>query len=231
MSKPSRRIVLCIGFAMAVAGLCPAIAADDPKALAGGWELSNADRDRTCKISLRTDAVRGGFRLDLDRACAEALPPVRDAEAWTMSNGLVRLVDAGGTILFEFFEVENGIYEAERPGEGLYFLQNLAAAAPAFKTAAQMAGEWSIDRGDGAALCSMTLATAAAAGRPEGELGLRIRPGCQQPVARFNPVAWKADQGELVLIAPNGQTWRFAEEGNHWRRVPESAQMLVMTRR
>ena len=61
-------------------------AAETAKTMAGGWEISNADRDRTCIVTLRADPARVGFKLDLDRNCAIAIPATRDIDAWTIAN-------------------------------------------------------------------------------------------------------------------------------------------------
>ena len=57
------------------------------------------------------------------------------------------MIDAKGEPILEFTEVEGGMYEAERRGEGILFMQTAAAAAPAQRTAEEMIGEWSVVRG------------------------------------------------------------------------------------
>ena len=206
---------------------------DAVKAMAGsgGWEISNADRDKTCTVTFKTDPARVGYKLDLDPACGNVFPFIREVEGWTLSNDIVRLVDARGKAIFEFNEVESGMYEAERPAEGLFFLQN-AAAAPTLRTADQMAGEWVMTQGP-KQICAMTLANTAMPNQ-EGALALRIKPGCEQPAARLNFVLWRMDQGELVLASAGGQSWRFEEEDTQtftWRRVPEGADEIRMVRK
>ena len=206
---------------------------DAVKAMAGsgGWEISNADRDKTCTVTFKADPARTGYKLDLDPACGNVFPFIREVESWTLSNDVVRLVDARGKTVFEFTEVESGMYEAERPAEGLFFLQN-AAAAPAVRTADQMAGEWVVMQG-AKQICAMTLANTAVPNQ-EGALALRVKPGCEQPAARLNFVLWRMDQGELVLASAGGQSWRFEEEDTQtftWRRVPEGADEIRMVRK
>jgi hypothetical protein len=206
---------------------------DAVKAMAasGGWEISNADRDKTCVVTFKADPARTGYKLDLDPACADVFPFLKEVEGWTLSNEIVRLVDARGKTIFEFTEVESGMYEAERPAEGLFFLQN-AAAAPAIRTPDQMAGEWVVMQGT-KQICAMTLANSAVPNQ-EGALVLRIKPGCEPPAARLNFVLWRMDQGELVLASAGGQSWRFEEEDTQtftWRRVPEGADEIRMVRK
>lgn len=203
------------------------------KAMAGsgGWEISNADRDKTCAVTFKADAARTGYKLDLDPACGNVFAFMNDVEGWTLSNDTIRLIDARGKTVFEFTEVESGMYEAERPGEGLYFLQN-ASAAPAIRTPDQMAGEWVVMQG-AKQVCAMTLANTPVPNQ-ESALALRVKPGCEQPAARLNFILWRMDQGELVLASAGGQSWRFEEEDTQtftWRRVPEGADEIRMVRK
>jgi len=203
------------------------------KAMAGSgaWEISNADRDKICAVTFKADPVRTGYKLELDPGCAAVFPFLKDAEGWTLSNDTVRLVDARGKAVFEFTEVESGMYEAERPSEGLYFLQN-ASAAPAIRTPDQMAGEWVVMQA-AKQVCSMTLAKTAVPNQ-EDAFSLRLKPDCAALVTRLNFVLWRMDQGELVLASAGGQSWRFEEEDTQtftWRRVPEGAEEVRMVRK
>jgi hypothetical protein len=206
-------------------------ASEQARELAGAYELSNAERDKTCIVTLKIDPARGGFKIEFEKPCNDVIPATKDIEAWTLANDAVRFVDARGRTLFDFTEVESGMFEAERRGEGLYFLQNKAAALPPVKTAEQMAGEWTLSRGAGRPICAMVLQNAAAG---EEGLSLQIRPGCDVFVTRFNPGSWRMDQGQLVLNGRNGDTWRFEqddENANLWRRLSESAERVTMAKR
>jgi hypothetical protein len=155
-------------------------------------------------------------------------PMTRDVVAWTVAaNEAVRLLDSRGRTLLEFTEVESGMYEGERPGEGLYFLQNLAAG-PVWRTAEQMFGDWAMVRGTGRPICTLTLSNTASG---QESYALRLKPGCDVVVTRFGPVTWRMDRGELVMSSARGQTWRF-EEGDAvtWKRVPETADGLALVR-
>ena len=206
---------------------------DAVKAMAGsgGWEISNADRDKACTVTFKTDAARTGYKLELDAACGTTFPFAKDIEGWTLSNDVIRLIDARGKAVFEFNEVESGMYEAERPGEGIYFLQN-ASAAPIMRTPDQMAGEWIVKQRE-KQICAMTLVNTPVPNQQEA-LSLRIKPGCESVVARLKFVLWRVDQGELVLASADGQSWRFEEEDTQtftWRRVPEGADEIRMVRK
>ena len=136
---------------------------DAVRAVAGSWEFSNADRDKICMVTLKADAAPVGMKLEFDRACVTVFPFVRDVAGWTVAeNDFLRLLDARGRPILEFSEVEGGLYEAPRPGEGILFLQTAAAAGPAPRTADQMLGDWGIVRGAGKPICVITLSNTAA---------------------------------------------------------------------
>jgi hypothetical protein len=194
----------------------------------GSWEFSNADRDKRCMIAFKTTPAAAGMKLDFDKACAEAFPFIKDIAGWSIAeNDFLRLLDAKGKSLLEFSEVETGMYEAPRPGEGILFIQAAAALGPPPKEAEQMTGDWGVVRRAGNPICTLTLANTAAG----PDLALKLKPGCDPFVTRFAPTAWQMDRGELLLKNARGQTWRFEEsDGATWSRVPETAEPLLLVR-
>ena len=97
----------------------------------GTWEFSNADRDKTCTVTFKSDRSAVGYKLEFDPNCGNLFPLVRDIAGWKYpEDDLLYLLDAQGKSLVEFSEVEDGIFEAPTPGLGVLFLQNPAAAAP-----------------------------------------------------------------------------------------------------
>lgn len=200
---------------------------DAANALIGAWEFSDADHNRVCRFTFRGEAVSGGRRVDVDKNCPNLFPSTKDIAAWALDNyGDLRLLDARGEAVIELTEVESGMYDGFTPGEGRYVLQT-AAAAPV-RSAEEMAGDWAIARGTGKPICTLTLANSPAAG---GALALRVKAGCDSLVTRFNPNAWRMDQGELVLLSARGQSWQFEEnDANTWQRVPESADPILLLR-
>jgi hypothetical protein len=215
-------------FAFGLAG-ARAQVSDTVKALIGSWEISNADRDKICPITLRADAAFGGFKLDLDKACAPNLPMMKDVIAWrTGTNDELQLIDARGRTLVEFTEVESGTWETERPGEGVFFMQSPGAAGPPAKSASDVAGDWAVVRGGTKPICTLTLLNTTTT---LDDLVLKINPGCDAFITRFGPTTWQMDRGELLLKSPRGITWRFEEgDDNTWQRVPESADPVMLVR-
>jgi hypothetical protein len=206
----------------------PQNAPHDPvAAMIGSWEFSNADHDKVCRFNFRPDPTPGGHKLDIDRNCANLFPSIKDITAWTVDNyGGLRLLDAGGNAVIELSEVEGGMFDGFKPEEGRYILQ-AAAAAPVHSTA-EMIGDWAVARGTGKPICQLTLANNAAGA---DSLALKVKPGCDPQITRFGPTSWRMDNGELVLIAPRGQTWRFEEnDANTWQRVPETPDPVLLVR-
>jgi hypothetical protein len=203
----------------------------EQKTMSGTWEMSNSERDQLCNLTFKPEAARGGSKLEFDPVCGESIPPLKEVEAWILTNDGLRLIDGRGRTVFEFSEVEVGMYEGERKGEGLYFLQTAESAA-AFGTkrsADEMAGEWAMVRSE-KPVCSLNLTKTATKGFDE--FRLTIRPPCDPTLTRLNPNVWRMDRGELVLASPNGQAWRFEErEPQRWWRVPEGADPIVLQKK
>lgn len=203
-------------------------ASDAVNAMVGTWEISNADRDRTCSVTFKSDAAGSAFKLELDKGCTTSLPMMKDVALWKIgSDDSVQLLDAKGRTLVEFTEVENGMYNTERPNEGVFFLQTPGSAGPPERTADQMVGDWNIVRGSNKQICALTLSNTPA----NLDYVLVVKPGCDALVTRFGPTTWQMDRGELLLKSPRGLNWRFEEEDdNKWQRVPQSADPMMLVR-
>jgi Protease inhibitor Inh len=200
---------------------------DAVNAMLGAWEFSDADHNRVCHLTFRAEPAPGGRRIDVDKNCPSLFPSTKDISAWALNNyGDLGLLNAHGEAIIELTEVESGMYDGFTPGEGRYVLQT-AAAAP-MRSADDMVGDWAIARGAGKPICTLTLANSPG---PGGALALRLKAGCDPLVTRFNPNAWRMDQGELVLLSARGQSWQFEEnDPDTWQRLPESADPILLLR-
>jgi len=199
------------------------------KEMIGQWELSTTERSKTCVVTIKNEAAPGGLKLELEPGCAAALPFTQDIKAWSIKGlDIVRLQDATGTSVIDFTEVESGIFEGLRQGEGVYILQNLAAARSLAKSMDQMIGDWQIVRGNGRPICALTLTNTEATA---DNFQVFVKPRCDPAVAAFGPVQWRLERGQIILQSKNGDTWQFeADDNAQWRRVPDSADGLVMLR-
>src|SRR5712691_12222504 len=88
-------LALCASVMASQAPAQPSPAGSDAfKAMIGKWEMSNADRDRTCTITFRADPAGNAFKLEMDKACPGQMPEVKDVVAWNIGGlDLVRLLD------------------------------------------------------------------------------------------------------------------------------------------
>jgi hypothetical protein len=199
------------------------------KDMIGQWELSTTERSKTCVVTLKGDSTPQGLKLELEPGCAAALPFTKAITSWNVKGlDIVRLQDGAGAPVIDFTEVESGIFEGLRQGEGIYILQNLAAARSLAKSMDQMIGDWAMVRGNGQSICGLTLTNTEAT--PDN-FQVFLKPRCDPAVAAFAPTMWRLERGELLLMAANGDVWRFeADDNAQWRRVPDSADPLIMLR-
>ncbi|KRQ96520.1 peptidase [Bradyrhizobium jicamae] len=199
------------------------------KEMIGQWELATTERSKTCVVTLKSDTTSQGFKLELEPNCPKALPFTKDITAWNIKGlDIVRLQDAAGQPVIDFTEVESGIFEGLRSGEGVYILQNLAAARSLAKSMDQMIGDWSMVRGNGRPICGLTLTNTEASG---DNFQVFLKPKCDPAVAAFAPTEWRLDRGQMILTSKSGESWQFeADDNAQWRRVPDTADPLIMLR-
>lgn len=198
---------------------------DEAKEMKGAWEISNADRDKSCVVTLAPQPAPGGLKLEFDKTCGEAFEVTNEVRAWRIDKDGLHFVDAKGRSLLDLDEVEKGIFEGVRPNEGRYFIQSLAAVRSE-PTPDQVFGDWGVSRGSEQPICVITLSN-----KPAAEsFALEVKPGCGALVAGFNPTSWRMERGELIVSSARG-SWRFEEAGQiAWRRVPEGTEPLWLVR-
>ncbi|MET4071188.1 hypothetical protein ABID58_005999 [Bradyrhizobium sp. S3.2.6] len=225
-----RAVALLIAACAAAIG--PARAQDATtlkKEMPGQWELSTTERSKTCVITMKSDAGAQGFKLELEPACKTALPFTKDIVAWSVKGfDIVRLQDATGESVIDFTEVEAGIFEGLRQGEGVYILQDLAAARSMAKSMDQMIGDWAMVRSNGQPVCGLTLTNTEA---DQDNFQVFLKPKCDAAIAQFNPTQWRLERGQIILMSKSGDVWQFeADDNAQWRRVPDTADPLIMLR-
>lgn len=222
------RIVAFLGAVIALpAGVCAqgTQPSEEAKEMQGTWEISNADRDKLCTVTLTPESAPGGMKLEFEPACAEAFELTKQIRAWRRHKDGLHFVDSRGRVLLNLDEVEQGMFEGMRPGEGRYFVQSLTAVRAEARPE-QLFGEWHVSRGTDESICVITLSN-----KPAREnFSLELKPGCGALVTGFNPTSWHMDRGELVISSARG-SWRFEEAGEiAWRRVPEGTDPLWLVR-
>jgi Protease inhibitor Inh len=215
---------------IALASVAPAQDATTlKKDMIGQWELSTTERSKTCVVTLKNDSTPQGLKLELEPGCAAALPFTKDIAAWNIKGlDIVRLQDAAGEPVIDFTEVEAGIFEGLRTGEGIYILQNLAAARSLAKSMDQMIGDWAMVRGNGQVICGLVLTNTEA---DADNFQVFLKPKCDSLIAAFAPTQWRLEHGQILLMSKSGETWQFeADDNAQWRRVPDAADPLIMLR-
>jgi Protease inhibitor Inh len=198
---------------------------DSVKSMIGSWEFSNAERDKICTANFTTNHAVSGYKVTFDANCAKLFPLVHRIAGWKfLEDDLLYLVDAQGKSLVEFSEVEDGIFEAPTPGQGVLFLQNpaVAAAAPKPNSSREVAGNWAVVRGEGPPICVLTLAS-------DG-FAVTTQPGCDAAFADLDFTQWRMNRGELLLVPSSGEPWRFEDVDGNWRRLPETADQITLVR-
>ncbi|WP_248310345.1 protease inhibitor Inh/omp19 family protein [Bosea sp. 117] len=201
-------------------------------ALAAPYQLTNADGDRVCPITLKADAAgAAGFAVEFDRtSCSELILFSADIAGWTPGAGdTIRLQDRQGRLVAEFSEGVGGTWEALRENDGVYFLVNPRLADPAEQAQpADLFGAWDIARAEGAPVCRVTLGEGQIG---DGDFALTLAAGCDTGIVRFAPDRWRIERGDLVMLNAKGDRLRFAkqEEGG-WARVPEGNRPLLLSR-
>jgi Protease inhibitor Inh len=227
------RFGIMLAALLALAAASPARSQQDAstlkKDMIGQWELATTDRSKTCVVTLKQEPAPQGLKLELEPGCAAALPFTKGITAWNIKGlDIVRLQDAAAESVIDFTEVEAGIFEGLRQGEGVYILQNLAAARSLAKSMDQMIGDWSMVRGNGQAICGLTLTNTEAG---QDNFQVFLKPKCDPVVAAFAPTQWRLDHGQMLLMSQSGETWQFeADDNAQWRKVPDSADPLIMLR-
>src|ERR1700681_3162938 len=227
------RLVSALGALLAVFACGSPLSSQDASTLTkdmiGQGARSTTERSKTCVVTLKGDSGPQGLKLELEPGCAAALPFTKDIAAWNIKGlDIVRLQDAAGQPVIDFTEVESGIFEGLRTGEGIYILQNLAAARSLAKSMDQMIGDWSMVRGNGRPICGLTLTNTEAT--PDN-FQVFLKPRCDPAIAAFAPTVWRLERGELLLMSQNGETWRFeADDHAQWRRGARSGDPPIMLR-
>lgn len=197
---------------------------DAARLVGAPWEMANADRDKVCDVTFKTDRAAQGSKVEFDPNCGNLFPLVKDIVGWKFAeNDLLRLVDANGKTLIEFGEVETGVFEAPTPGVGLLFLQAPGGAVSASRPADDMFGEWVFTRA-GKPICNVTLDSNGSG----GQYPVKLRPNCDPAIAQQGFTTWTMDQGELLLTPSRGAPWRFEEmDAANFRRIPAGNEIML----
>lgn len=139
----------------------------------------------------------------------------------------VQLLDSKGAVILDFTEVESGMYEAERKGEGLFFMRTQAAIKAATVSPEQLFGDWTLLQEAEKPLCQLTLSNSS---NGEDSYKIVVKPGCTAAVAGLGLATWRLEMNDLLLVGRGG-TWRFSEsDATVWERIPPSTDPMLLMR-
>ncbi len=203
----------------------------DAKTLASNYELASGSGDRKCAVTLDTKSVGSGFALIYNRTeCVPLFGFLSETVAWLPGvAGSIRFVNSAKRTVSEFTEGVGGQYEALRDGDGVYFLSNLQLADPSdAPKPAELVGDWNLAKPGSAPICTVTLTDQLIR---DDTFAVTVKPGCDQTIARFAPVVWFLDRGDVVLLSAKDERLRFGrqQEGG-WAKIPDTPRPLLMAR-
>ena len=222
-------IALIAGFCCVQDASAQQAPSDSVNAMVGAWEFSNAERDKTCVLTFRLDAVGGNYALDPAKNCAATFPAIKDAAQWNRGkDDSLSFLDGKGKLLLAFDEVESGLFESQRSSDALYFLQAVAALEGRERTPDQMFGDWAFARSNAKPICQISLVSEAA---DTSGFVITLKPGCDPLITNFSPKLWRMDHGQLVIVSTRGDVWRLEEsDPTTWHRIPEGRQPLLLVK-
>lgn len=196
-------------------GLDPAIL----RAMEGSWLIAPQDGQPGCRVTLRSNAIPGGYGLALGPDCAQRLPRLARIAGWNPVDGL-KLIDASRRNVMEFREQEDGQYDAPEPSPGYALLR-----APDHVTRLPMArdafGTWVMKRPDGEVVCRVQLLDQPPPGGQESFAVRVVTQGCQNAVTRLKLASWRMEMLRLVLYGMDGSVLRFLQTPTGFAKAPE----------
>lgn len=214
-------------------------ASSEVTALAGGYEITNADGSRKCLVVLRAAAVPGGHAVGLLPHCRIALPIMASVAAWTAEplkqapHARIRLHNAVGAVLLDFSTAgQDGAAEARDVTNAAYSLRPHASASLEKRMTALQTQRAATPRTAAAAAAQRTpdpvimqqVAGTYSLQRDKGRQtgctvvlasgtaqgAAKLGPGCTDAgITVFAPSAWHVTDGTLWLVGGKGQRLSF----------------------
>ena len=126
--------------------------------MVGGWEISNADRDRRCPMTFSVEPAPGGYKIDLDAELRHRLSVARQRRGLELrTQGCAAAARRQGRRGARVHRGRERHVRIRARREGLLFLQTQAAFKVETRTADQIVGDWSLLREADKPLCRLTL--------------------------------------------------------------------------
>ena len=112
------------------------------------------------------------------------------------------------------------MFEAERKGEGLFFMRTQAAIKAATVSPDQLFGDWTLLKEFEKPLCKLTLSNASAGGE---SYKVVLKGGCDASITGFGPSTWRLQDNELIfpaVRAPGASRRATPPPGSAFRPAP-----------
>lgn len=221
---------LTISAVMALTGANAAIHAAQP--FAGQWDMSLDNTNRKCRVTLHAEPS-GANSLAMPFGCKRAMPILSDAAKWsTPAAQELVFADASSTVLLDFsWSSDQKSLVSTGPDGEIYHMQpvgttmqpanatvlaasDLGLPKPAetpvkpvvldTKPAPAIGGRYAVLR-DPKKPSSCTILLDSGKPNAKGQHKASLEANCIDPGLKvFDPVAWREDNGRLILVAKRG---------------------------
>ncbi|MDP3546288.1 MAG: AprI/Inh family metalloprotease inhibitor [Phreatobacter sp.] len=218
-------LVMGFGLPAGAQGIDPGIL----RSLAGTWLVAPADGAPGCRITLATTQAIGGYGLTVSPACAQRVPAIANAAAWSPVEG-ISLIDPARRTLLRFRENEDASYSAMEPAPG-FVLVKAPEGTDRVPNARDAFGDWVLRRPDGEVVCRLHLSDRPPPGGQESYAVRVPAQGCQPAVTRLRLASWRIEAPKLVLYGLDGNSLSFLLTATGFTKDPaEGGRPLLMER-
>ena len=205
------RLILVAMLRLASVG--PALRASDAvKAMAGSADGRFPTPTATRPAPSPSRPTRAhGLQARTRPGCGKPFPSSKTSKAGRSRTTSSGCIDARGKAVVRIHRSRKRHVRSRAPGRGTLFPAKRVRALPTCARPTRWRASGSSMHGEQADLRHDARQDARSqSGR--GARAARSSRAANHPVARLNFVLWRMDQGELVLAAAGGQSWRFEEK-------------------
>jgi hypothetical protein len=90
------------------------------KSYLGVWSVQDESGKKKCKVTLATDEVIGGMKIDVAKGCAKTFPVMGDVAAWRLYEGWeIAFADATRHEVLRFYTPDND-YISYKKVDGIF---------------------------------------------------------------------------------------------------------------
>jgi len=199
------------------------------RSLAGPWLVAPASGEPGCRITLSTATTIGGYGLTVAADCAQRVPAIAAAAAWSPVDG-ISLTGPTRQTLLRFRENEDASYSAMEPAPGFVLVRS-SEGIDRVPHARGAFGDWVLRRPDGETVCRIHLSDRPPPGGQESYAVRLTAQGCQPAVTRLRLTSWRIEAPKLVLYSRDGQSLSFLLTATGFAKDPgEGGRPLLMER-